>query len=179
MNLLLLCSLEPSYLKYKAKLPTPYEVPWSTEGWSPEASSVGNVAMAAVAPQHICYLCTRKFSDAAALNTHVARKNSKKWPTRCGVWLFFLHDEGGLFTWFVRVGTAALVPRNHGSVAKWYTSKTRTFPLQLGGRGPNPMLMISEKVFAKCSHLPSDYLYQYGGNDQASSIPYINTNTHI
>ncbi|CAL1152942.1 unnamed protein product [Cladocopium goreaui] len=26
--------------------------------------------MAAVAPQHICYLCTRKFTDAAALKTH-------------------------------------------------------------------------------------------------------------
>ena len=31
------------------------------------------IAMAAVAPQHICYLCTRKFTDAAALKTHVTQ----------------------------------------------------------------------------------------------------------
>eukprot|EP00435_Cladocopium_sp_Y103_P013089 s3411_g3.t1 len=33
-------------------------------------ASVRLIAMAAVAPQHICYLCTRKFTDAAALKTH-------------------------------------------------------------------------------------------------------------
>ena len=30
-------------------------------------------AMATVAPQHICYLCTRKFTDAVALKTHVTQ----------------------------------------------------------------------------------------------------------